>query len=95
MLESSAAAWSSSRSLDIGTAINELLLVWMASEAHFDRCCPAGVSGARASGPFRQELTWVTTMEAMPTQIINYFSGFKQNLVPLFQRPYTWGERQW
>ncbi|MDQ2843949.1 MAG: DUF262 domain-containing protein [Acidobacteriota bacterium] len=34
-------------------------------------------------------------MEATPTQIINYFSGFKQNLVPLFQRPYTWGERQW
>ena len=34
-------------------------------------------------------------MEANPTLIINYFSGFKQNLVPLFQRPYTWGERQW
>ena len=34
-------------------------------------------------------------MEATPTQIINYFSGFKQNLVPLFQRPYTWAERQW
>jgi hypothetical protein len=34
-------------------------------------------------------------MEATPTQIINYFSGFKQNLVPLFQRPYTWGDRQW
>ena len=34
-------------------------------------------------------------MEATPTQIINYFSGFKQNIVPLFQRPYTWGERQW
>jgi uncharacterized protein with ParB-like and HNH nuclease domain len=34
-------------------------------------------------------------MEATPTQIINYFSGFKQNLVPLFQRPYTWGEREW
>jgi uncharacterized protein with ParB-like and HNH nuclease domain len=34
-------------------------------------------------------------MEATPTQIINYFSGFKQYVVPLFQRPYTWGERQW
>src|ERR1035437_9242246 len=34
-------------------------------------------------------------MEANPTLIINYFSGFKQNQVPLFQRPYTWGERQW
>jgi len=32
-------------------------------------------------------------MEATPTQIINYFSEFKQNLVPQFQ--YTWGERQW
>jgi hypothetical protein len=26
-------------------------------------------------------------MEALPTQIINFFSGFKQNLVPLFQPP--------
>jgi uncharacterized protein with ParB-like and HNH nuclease domain len=34
-------------------------------------------------------------MEANPTLIINYFSGFKQNVVPLFQRPYTWGEKQW
>lgn len=34
-------------------------------------------------------------MEATPTQIINYYSGFKQNLVPLFQRPYTWAEKQW
>jgi uncharacterized protein with ParB-like and HNH nuclease domain len=34
-------------------------------------------------------------MEANPTLIINYFSGFKQNLIPLFQRPYTWGEKQW
>jgi len=34
-------------------------------------------------------------MEATPTLIINYFSGFKQNLVPLFQRPYTWAEKQW
>jgi len=34
-------------------------------------------------------------MEANPTLIINYFSGFKQNLVPLFQRPYTWSEKQW
>ena len=34
-------------------------------------------------------------MEANPTLIINYFSGFKQNQVPLFQRPYTWGEKQW
>src|SRR5947209_1311609 len=34
-------------------------------------------------------------MEANPTLIVNYFSGFKQNLVPLFQRPYTWSEKQW
>jgi uncharacterized protein with ParB-like and HNH nuclease domain len=34
-------------------------------------------------------------MEAMPTLVINYYSGFKQNLVPLFQRPYTWSEKQW
>src|SRR5271165_1091113 len=34
-------------------------------------------------------------MEATPTLVINYFSGFKQNVVPLFQRPYTWGEKQW
>ena len=34
-------------------------------------------------------------MEATPTKIIDYFSGFKQNLIPLIQRPYTWGERQW
>jgi uncharacterized protein with ParB-like and HNH nuclease domain len=34
-------------------------------------------------------------MEATPTLVINYFSGFKQNVVPLFQRPYTWSEKQW
>ena len=34
-------------------------------------------------------------MEATPTLVINYFSGFKQNLVPMFQRPYTWTEKQW
>jgi uncharacterized protein with ParB-like and HNH nuclease domain len=34
-------------------------------------------------------------MEATPTLVINYFSGFKQNLVPLFQRPYTWTEKHW
>ena len=34
-------------------------------------------------------------MEATPTLVINYFSGFKQNVVPLFQRPYTWAEKQW
>ena len=34
-------------------------------------------------------------MEATPTLVINYFNGFKQNLVPLFQRPYTWSEKHW
>ena len=34
-------------------------------------------------------------MEATPTLIINYFNGFKQTVVPLFQRPYTWREREW
>lgn len=34
-------------------------------------------------------------MEATPTQIIHFFSGFKQNVVPLYQRPYTWTEKQW
>ncbi len=34
-------------------------------------------------------------MEAAPTPIINYFSGFRQNLVPLFQRPYSWERRNW
>jgi len=34
-------------------------------------------------------------MEATPTPVINFFSGFKQNLVPLFQRPYTWADKQW
>src|SRR5271170_4800620 len=34
-------------------------------------------------------------MEATPTLVINYYSGFKQNVVPLFQRPYTWAEKQW
>ena len=34
-------------------------------------------------------------MEAAPTRLIDFFSGFKQNLVPLFQRPYTCSEKQW
>jgi uncharacterized protein with ParB-like and HNH nuclease domain len=34
-------------------------------------------------------------MEASPSQIINFFNGFKQSVIPLFQRPYEWGEREW
>jgi uncharacterized protein with ParB-like and HNH nuclease domain len=34
-------------------------------------------------------------MEATPTLIIKCFSGFMQNIVPLFQRPYSWADKQW
>ena len=34
-------------------------------------------------------------MEASPTQVIQYFNGEKQNLIPLFQRPYSWREPNW
>lgn len=34
-------------------------------------------------------------MEARPCRIIEFFDGTKQMLVPLFQRPYEWGEDHW
>lgn len=34
-------------------------------------------------------------MEASPTKVIQYFNGEKQNLIPLFQRPYTWRQANW
>lgn len=34
-------------------------------------------------------------MEASPARVIQYFNGEKQNLIPLFQRPYTWKEENW
>lgn len=34
-------------------------------------------------------------MEASPARVIQYFNGEKQNLIPLFQRPYTWKESNW
>lgn len=34
-------------------------------------------------------------MEATPVQIYQFFNGEKQNLIPLYQRPYSWEERQW
>jgi uncharacterized protein with ParB-like and HNH nuclease domain len=34
-------------------------------------------------------------MEASPVRVIQYFDGEKQNLIPLFQRPYTWTETNW
>ncbi len=34
-------------------------------------------------------------MEASPAKIIQYFNGEKQNLIPLFQRPYSWKKTNW
>lgn len=34
-------------------------------------------------------------MEARPCQISEFFNGTKQMLVPLFQRPYEWKEKDW
>ena len=34
-------------------------------------------------------------MEAFPSQIIQFFNGFKQSVIPLFQRPYEWKEANW
>ena len=34
-------------------------------------------------------------MEASPARVIQYFNGERQNLIPLFQRPYTWTENNW
>ncbi len=34
-------------------------------------------------------------MEAAPAKVIQYFNGEKQNLIPLFQRPYSWNETNW
>ncbi len=34
-------------------------------------------------------------MEASPAKVIQYFNGEKQNLIPLFQRPYTWKATNW
>ncbi|BAH40770.1 MAG TPA: DUF262 domain-containing protein [Gemmatimonas aurantiaca] len=34
-------------------------------------------------------------MDAKPCQIIEFFNGTKQYLVPLFQRPYEWKQNHW
>jgi len=34
-------------------------------------------------------------MEAFPSQIIQFFNGFKQSVIPLFQRPYEWKVPNW
>lgn len=37
----------------------------------------------------------IYSMEARPCQILEFFNGTKQMLVPLFQRPYEWGPKDW
>lgn len=34
-------------------------------------------------------------MQASPARILDYFEGRKQNLIPLFQRPYSWQKQNW
>lgn len=34
-------------------------------------------------------------MEVSPVAVVQYFDGQKQNLIPLFQRPYQWTENNW
>lgn len=34
-------------------------------------------------------------MQASPTQIIEFFNGFKQSMIPLFQRRYEWTRVNW
>jgi hypothetical protein len=34
-------------------------------------------------------------LEASPATVIQYFNGEKQNLIPLFQRPYSWKRANW
>jgi len=34
-------------------------------------------------------------MEARPSQLFEFFDGTKQLLIPLFQRPYEWSEKEW
>ncbi|MDD5198395.1 MAG: DUF262 domain-containing protein [Terrimicrobiaceae bacterium] len=34
-------------------------------------------------------------MEAAPVNIIQYFDGAKQGIIPLFQRPYSWERKDW
>jgi uncharacterized protein with ParB-like and HNH nuclease domain len=34
-------------------------------------------------------------VQASPAKVIEYFNGEKQNLIPLFQRKYTWAKKDW
>ena len=42
-----------------------------------------------------KSLCIIATMDAQPSKLLDYFSGEKQNLVPLFQRAYTWSRGDW
>jgi hypothetical protein len=34
-------------------------------------------------------------MQTSPVRLIEYFEGRKQNIIPLFQRPYRWTKDNW
>src|SRR5205085_3617673 len=34
-------------------------------------------------------------MQTNAVKMISYFDGTKQNMIPLFQRPYSWEKKQW
>lgn len=34
-------------------------------------------------------------MDASPVNIVQYFDGSKQSMIPLFQRPYSWEKKNW
>lgn len=34
-------------------------------------------------------------MDANPARLIEFFGNFKQSVIPLFQRPYEWKQREW
>ena len=34
-------------------------------------------------------------MQAQPVNIVQYFDGEKQSVIPLFQRKYTWDKGKW
>jgi uncharacterized protein with ParB-like and HNH nuclease domain len=34
-------------------------------------------------------------MEAAPVNIVQYFHGLKQGVIPLLQRPYSWVPHNW
>src|ERR1700674_267934 len=52
---------------------------------------PYSGSGEGRNRPHRRG----PSMEAFPSQIIQFFNGFKQSVIPLFQRPYEWKPKNW